>query len=236
MQRGNEQRCSRCVARERSNSVDSNCLSEQTFDDPRLALNRIYTRTGDRGDTHLAGGQRVAKDDPRIECYGTVDELNALVGLARTTTEALAAGCEQLGPLAEILKRVQHELFNLGSILATLPADVHPKQARITSAEIEQLEREIDAANEALPALRSFVLPGGSRLDAELHVARTVCRRAERELVRLARETSVPEEAVRYLNRLSDALFVWSRWANHVQAVPETLWQPNLAASGQTHE
>jgi cob(I)alamin adenosyltransferase len=211
-------------------------LSEKTFDEPRLALNRIYTRTGDRGETHFAGGQRVSKDDPRIAAYGTVDELNAFVGVARTTADALATKSAELAALAKILKRVQHELFNLGSILATLPADVHPKQARITAAEIEQLEGEIDRANEALAPLRSFVLPGGSRLDAELHVARTVCRRAERELVTLAREADVPPEALHYLNRLSDALFVWSRWANHIQGAQETLWEPNAASSGQPRE
>lgn len=211
-------------------------MSEQTFNEPRVALNRIYTRMGDGGQTRLVGGQAVAKDDDRIDCYGTVDELNAFVGLARVTAEEMAARFSTLASLAQILKRVQHELFNLGSILATLPEDVHPKQPRITNVEIEQLEREIDAANEVLPALRSFVLPGASRLDAELHVCRTVCRRAERLLVRLAREQSVPEEAVRYLNRLSDALFVWSRWANHLLGVAETLWQPNAAASGSTGE
>ncbi len=207
-------------------------MSDQTFNEPRVALNRIYTRMGDGGQTRLAGGQAVGKDDDRIECYGTVDELNAFVGVARVTAEELAARLSTLGSLAQTLRRVQHELFNLGSILATLPEDVHPKQPRITTVEIETLEREMDAANEVLPALRSFVLPGASRLDAELHVCRTVCRRAERLLVHLARQQSVPEEAVRYLNRLSDALFVWSRWANHLLSVPETLWAPNAAASG----
>src|SRR5205085_1552729 len=135
-------------------------------------------------------------------------------------------------PLGEILLRVQHELFNLGSILATLPEDVHPKQPRVTDVEVEQLEHEIDTMNKGLPALRSFVLPGGTRLNGELHVARTVCRRAERLIVSLAREEQVPAEAIRYLNRLSDALFVWSRWANHILGVPEVLWEPNRAASG----
>jgi cob(I)alamin adenosyltransferase len=127
---------------------------------------------------------------------------------------------------------VQHELFNLGSILATLPEDVHPKQARVTEAEITQLEVEMDRMNEDLPPLRSFVLPGGSRLNAELHIGRTVCRRAERICVALAREGNIPAEAVRYLNRLSDALFVWSRWASHVTGAPETLWEPNRSSSG----
>ncbi len=211
-------------------------MSEDTFNEPRIALNRIYTRAGDSGQTRLVGGQRVAKDDGRIDCYGTVDELNAFVGAARITADELASKIAGLGALALVLKRVQHELFNLGSILATLPEDVHPKQPRVTPAEVERLEREIDEANAVLPTLRSFVLPGASRLDAELHVCRTVCRRAERLLVRLARTQSVPEDAVRYLNRLSDALFVWSRWANHTSGVAEALWEPNAAASGSAGE
>jgi cob(I)alamin adenosyltransferase len=201
---------------------------EQKFERPRLAINRVYTRTGDAGETSLAGGQRVPKESRRIDAYGTVDELNAFVGLARATA-AGEAGVESLGGT---LLRVQHELFNLGSIMATLPQDVHPRQARITEAEIAQLEAEMDRANEGLPALRSFVLPGGSRLNAELHVCRTVCRRAERIVMALAREEPVPVEAMKYLNRLSDAFFVWSRWASHQSGAPETLWEPNRAASG----
>jgi cob(I)alamin adenosyltransferase len=197
-----------------------------------MALNRIYTKQGDAGETHLAGGQRVAKDSARIEAYGTVDELNAFVGLAGISCAEQAVEHPRLPALSAILKRVQHELFNLGSILATLPADVHAKQARVTNADTEQLEREIDAMNEELEPLRSFVLPGGTRLNAELHVARTICRRAERLVVALARVEEVPPEAVRYLNRLSDALFVWSRWANHVMGAAEILWEPNQSASG----
>lgn len=208
-------------------------MPEETFDNPRIALNRIYTKGGDKGETALAGGQRVPKDSARIEAYGTVDELNAFVGLAAVTCGEETARAVRLGQLADILRRVQHELFNLGSQLATLPKDLHPKQARITAAEIEQLEREIDAMNEELPPLRSFVLPGGVRLNAELHAARTICRRAERLTVALGRLEETPPEAVRYLNRLSDALFVWSRWASHVLGVPEVLWEPNRAASGQ---
>lgn len=210
-------------------------MADDTFNEPRIALNRIYTRAGDSGQTQLAGGQRVPKHALRIESYGTVDELNALVGAARVTSEELGANHPRLAAFAVILKRVQHELFNLGSILATLPADVHPKQARVTAGEIDQLEHEIDAANQDLSPLRSFVLPGGSRLDAELHICRTVCRRAERLLVLLAEAEEVPAEAVQYLNRLSDALFVWSRWVNHVLGATETLWEPNAAASAHPH-
>ncbi|MEQ1883539.1 MAG: cob(I)yrinic acid a,c-diamide adenosyltransferase [Bryobacteraceae bacterium] len=205
---------------------------EKPFHEPRgVALNRIYTKRGDAGETSLVGGQRVRKDAARIEAYGTVDELNACLGVAALSCGE-HAGADTLAPLGAILLRVQHELFNLGSILATEPEDVHPKQPRVTGAEIEQLEKEIDTMNEVLAPLRSFVLPGGTRLSAELHVARTVCRRAERLLVSLAREASVPSEAIQYLNRLSDALFVWSRWVNHVLGAPEVLWQPNQSASG----
>ena len=208
-------------------------MSEPTFSDPRVALNRIYTKLGDSGETSLAGGQRLPKDAPRIEAYGTVDELGAFVGLARVSSEDAISASPRLAELSKILRRVQHELFNLGSILATLPADVHPKQARITAIEIEQLEHEMDAMNLELLPLRSFVLPGGTRINAELHAARTICRRAERLLVAVARFEEIPAEAIRYLNRLSDALFVWSRWANHVLGAPEVLWEPNQAASGQ---
>jgi cob(I)alamin adenosyltransferase len=177
----------------------------------------------------LVGGQRSPKDNLRIECYGTVDELNSYTGMA-----CFAASREVvLAPLAVILQRVQHELFNLGSILATLPEDVHPKQPQVTEIEIKQLEREIDLMNEALPSLRSFVLPGGTEINSILHVCRTVCRRAERLCVTLAREESAPAWSIQYLNRLSDAFFVWSRWANVQLGAPEILWKPNEAASGR---
>lgn len=204
-------------------------MAEKTFNEPRLALNRIYTKRGDAGETSLVGGQRVGKDAQRIDAYGVIDELNAFVGLASVS----CAEHPELGKLSAILRRVQHELFNLGSILATLPEDVHPKQPRVTADEVAELEREIDSMNRELPALRSFVLPGGTRLNAELHITRTICRRAERLLVALARSEAVPPEAIQYLNRLSDAMFVWSRWVNHTLGVAEVLWEPNRAASAR---
>jgi cob(I)alamin adenosyltransferase len=208
-------------------------MSENPYNEPRLALNRIYTRTGDAGETALVSGERVPKDALRIECYGTVDELNAFVGLAGQTASELVPAKPAMGELCETLFRVQHELFNLGSILATTPEKIMPRQPRITEEEISTLESEIDRCTATLPALRSFVLPGGSRLNAELHVCRTVCRRAERLAVGLAREGGVDLIGVRYLNRLSDALFVYSRWANHLLDVPEVLWQPNRASSAR---
>ena len=208
-------------------------MTKEPFDQPRLAINRVYTRQGDTGETALVGGQRVPKDGTRIEAYGTVDELNSFLGAARATVTPLAVEEPRLAVLAAILLRVQHELFNLGSILATIPEDIHPRQPRVTDAEIAQLEAEMDLMNEDMPALRSFVLPGASGLDAELHIGRTVCRRAERIVVALSRVESVPPETIRYLNRLSDALFVWSRWAGHITGAPETLWEPNQSASGR---
>ena len=160
-----------------------------------------------------------------------MDELNAFLGAARAT---VSPGEPAMAPLAAILLRVEHELFNLGSILATLPEDVHPRQARITDAEVAQLETEMDRMNADLPPLA--IVRAAGRQPAQRRIAHLPdgmpARRAA--VVALAREEPVPPEAVRYLNRLSDALFVWSRWASHRVGVPETLWEPNRAASGVT--
>ena len=211
----------------------------QPFNEARIAINRVYTKKGDLGETSLVGGQKVSKDDARIEAYGTVDELNGFVGACRVGALEAATNVpgahqrESLARLAASLLRIQHELFNLGSILATLPEDVHEKQPRVTAREVTMLEEEMDRMNEDLEPLRSFVLPGGSRLNADLHLARTVCRRAERLLVAFARTNAVDGEVVRYLNRLSDAFFVMSRAGSKWEGAPEVLWQPNAAASGQ---
>jgi cob(I)alamin adenosyltransferase len=206
------------------------------FHDPHVTINRVYTKRGDKGQTSLVGGQHVDKDDLRIEAYGTVDELNSVIGAARVSALEEASskpdGATDLGALATSLLRVQHELFNLGSLLATLPADLRPGQPRVTEKDVEALEHEMDAAGEKLPTLRSFVLPGGTRLNTDLHLARTICRRAERAAVGLARTAEVDPVAIRYLNRLSDALFVWSRLACVAASKDEVLWVPNAGASG----
>jgi cob(I)alamin adenosyltransferase len=208
----------------------------EPFHAPHVTINRVYTKRGDQGQTSLVGGQTVDKDDLRIEAYGTVDELNAVLGAARVSALEGAAkpgpGSAALGDLARSLLRIQHELFNLGSLLATLPADLRPGQPRVTEKDVEALEREMDQATSELPVLRSFVLPGGTRLNADLHLARTVCRRAERAAVRLARQAEVDALAIRYLNRLSDALFVWSRLACAAAGADEVLWSPNASATG----
>jgi cob(I)alamin adenosyltransferase len=190
-----------------------------------VRLNKIYTKAGDRGQTRLVGGQKVPKDSPRIECYGTVDELSSCLGLARTALEQPGVP-DGAAALAAILRRVQNELFNLGSELATLKEDVHPRQPVIEARHVEALEREMDGWNAELPELRSFILPGGGWVASYLHLARTVCRRAERLAVRLAAAEPVGEQVVPYLNRLSDALFVASRHASRLYGEPEPLWEP----------
>ena len=202
-------------------------LDETRFNEPGFTINRVYTRGGDQGETSLVGGQRVPKDDVRIAAYGTVDELNALVGLACQTATELVRFHPNLNMLVVILCRVQHELFNLGSTLATRYEDIRPKQPCVRPSDVSHLEREIDEMNRDLPELHSFVLPGGSRLNVELHICRTIGRRAERLCVTLARQEKIPPVTIEYLNRLSDAFFVWSRWASKVMGVPETLWDPN---------
>ncbi len=190
-----------------------------------VRLNRIYTKAGDGGDTRLVGGQKVRKDALRIEAYGTIDELSACIGIARTAL--LAAGAPAgADALAAVLARVQNELFNLGSDLATIPADRHPKQPVIEARHVTALEHEIDGWNETLPELRSFVLPGGGMVAAYLHLARTVCRRAERHIVRLRDAEPIGEHSLAYVNRLSDALFVMSRHAARLYGEPEPLWEP----------
>ena len=178
---------------------------------------RIYTRTGDDGTTGLYGGSRVSKADPRVEAYGGVDEANAAIGLAR------AAG---LAPAVdEVLARAQASLFDLGATLAT-PASKAPATKPPGDPEIAALERAIDALEAGLPPLKTFVLPGGSDAAARLHLARTVCRRAERGVVRLADSERVDPLLVRYLNRLSDLLFVQARAANAAAKVPDVPWTP----------
>ena len=192
-----------------------------------IRINRVYTRGGDGGETSLVGGPRVAKDAVRIRSYGTVDELNAILGLVRTANrETPGASEEDRARLDRLLVRIQNELFSLGSDLATRPEDRHPKQPILEERHVTFLERTIDELNEGLPELRSFVLPGGGWVSAFLHQARTVCRRAERLVTTLAREEAIGPHALVYLNRLSDLLFVLGRWAARARREPEPLWEP----------
>jgi len=180
---------------------------------------RIYTRTGDKGDTGLFGGGRVPKDHPRVEAYGDVDELNAALGLARSI--------EMMPRIDEVLAPVQRDLFSLGALLAT----PHPEKvreqlakARIDADRIAELERAIDDGEAELTPLEAFILPGGTPKAAALHVARTVCRRAERRVIALRHEVEIPDLVIQYLNRLSDLLFVLARVANRRAGAAEVTW------------
>ena len=193
-----------------------------------IRINRVYTRGGDKGETSLVGGDRVQKDALRIEAYGTVDELNCALGVAVVELRRSALSGDDRARLEALLLGLQNELFDLGADLATPVAKRHPRQAVIEPRHAEALEPVIDAWNEGLPELTSFVLPGGGAVAAQLHVARTVCRRAERVVAALKRHQAIGEPCLVYLNRLSDLLFVLSRWAAHAAGEPETLWKPAI--------
>ena len=179
---------------------------------------KIYTKTGDSGDTSLFGGQRVPKDAMRIEAYGTVDELNSVIGIAR------CEGSDQ--EVDSLLAHIQEELFALGADLATPRSLKKDSIRRFETREVHGLERIIDRVEPRLKPLKNFVLPGGSPQAARLHLARTICRRAERAVVRLSRHEDIGKWAVVYLNRLSDLLFVLARYANHIAGHQETRWKP----------
>jgi cob(I)alamin adenosyltransferase len=188
-----------------------------------VRITKVYTKTGDGGITTLAGGQKVEKSAQRIVAYGTIDELNACLGLV---AEALRGSGGELAELLHQVIVIQNELFDLGSQLAVLPEDRRDTTPVISSDDIKRLELEIDRMNAHLPILKSFILPGGGEVSARLHLARTVCRRAERELHRLQKAEPLDGTELPYLNRLSDWLFVASRYTAHICKIPETLWEP----------
>jgi cob(I)alamin adenosyltransferase len=193
-----------------------------------IRITKVYTRRGDGGETDLVGGRRVAKDSPRIAAYGTLDELNAAVGMARALNAHGGTRTAAGGELDAILRRLQNEIFDLGGELAT-PADAfQPGMFRVGSAEVEALEATLDRCQRDLAPLRSFVLPGGGSVSAALHVARTICRRAERDVLRLMQQEEIGPWPLAYVNRLSDLLFVLSRWIGHHRREPEFLWERPL--------
>lgn len=178
---------------------------------------KIYTKTGDKGETGLFRGPRVSKHDPRVEAYGNVDELNALIGVLIPTIRS--------AEVRDLLSSIQHELFELGADLATPPQEPEDPKLRIPTTMTERLEQAIDQFEIQLPPLKEFILPGGSQGGAFLHYARTVCRRAERSVTRLQKEQSVNPEILRYLNRLSDLLFVLARVENQISGSSEVVWK-----------
>jgi cob(I)alamin adenosyltransferase len=192
-----------------------------------INITRVYTRTGDEGTTALVGGARVAKDSRRVECYGAIDELNSILGLARSLN-AQADASPARRRLDDVLKQLQNELFDLGSELATPPESEYEGMFKVGASDIRALELLMDECQKDLEPLRSFILPGGGSVSAVLHQARTVCRRAEREIIRLAREEALGGFVVPYVNRLSDLLFVLSRWIGKQNGEPEFLWERGL--------
>jgi cob(I)alamin adenosyltransferase len=191
-----------------------------------MRITRVYTRSGDKGTTRLVGGQEVSKDHPRIASYGTVDELNAIIGIVRVQNRSSGADALAVSRIDGILHAIQNDLFNVGSDLATRPEDRWEGMYRVGDADVKRLEDWIDALNADVGPLQEFILPGGGPVGAFLHQARTVCRRAERDIVQLLREEpGTGEGPMRYANRLSDLLFVLGRWAAHQLAEPEFLWE-----------
>jgi cob(I)alamin adenosyltransferase len=187
-----------------------------------IRITRVYTRTGDAGETALVGGRRIPKDATRISAYGVIDELNSILGLAR------AHAGDDDKPLTEIIARLQNELFDLGSELATPPDAEYEGMWKVAPADVTHLEEILDNCQQDLNPLESFILPGGGVVGAFFHQARTVCRRAEIVILRLSREESINPELLRYVNRLSDLLFVLARWVAKRRGEPELLWQRGL--------
>lgn len=196
-----------------------------------VRITKVYTRTGDTGSTRLVGGKKIAKDAARIAAYGTLDELNSVLGLARVFNDDLKPELPAAKQLDTIFRQLQNELFDLGSELAT-PADFsYEGMFRVGEQEVTGLERIIDSCQKDLEPLNSFILPGGGKVGGFLHQARTVCRRAERDILRLSREEELSPWPLTYVNRLSDLLFVLSRWVSQKLGEPEYLWERGLRSS-----
>jgi cob(I)alamin adenosyltransferase len=201
-----------------------------------IRITRVYTRTGDAGETGLVGGKRVAKDSQRIEAYGTIDELNSIVGLARAFNEEKLDEHDAHRFLDVVLRRIQEELFDLGSELATPAEFYQPGMYRLSGRQVKKIEQLIDECQKSLEPLKSFVLPGGGKIGAYLHQCRTVCRRAEREILRLSRMEEMSEWPLKYVNRLSDLFFVLSRWISKQTGAKEYLWQRALEEKPNTKD
>lgn len=195
-----------------------------------MRITKVYTRAGDRGKTRLAGNQEVWKDDLRVEAYGTIDELNASLGVVRAFNSDLTGADSSWRLLEHELRWIQNKLFDIGGLLATVPGETFPGMPQVTEHDVTRLEQLIDNCQKDLAPLKEFILPGGGRVPAFLHQARTICRRAERICVRLAREENVDSAIIKFLNRLSDALFVLARWVSKVRGEAEFLWERDSQA------
>ena len=196
-----------------------------------MRITKVYTRTGDAGKTRLAGGQQVWKDSLRVEAYGTVDELNASIGVARVMNADMIGRQAQAEQLEKELRWIQNKLFDIGGILATAPGQTFKNMPQVVEQDVTKLEKTIDRCQKELAPLKEFILPGGGKVSGFLHQARTVCRRAERICIRLAKEETVDAQINIFLNRLSDALFVLARWVAKTQGEAEFLWERTTSGS-----
>ena len=190
-----------------------------------MRITKVYTKTGDKGKTRLAGGQQVWKDSLRVEAYGDVDELNSTIGVVRAFNAELVGCHPSADRLDDELRWMQNKLFDVGGLLATAPGQTFKNMPMVTARDVTRLEKLIDKCQKDLTPLKEFILPGGGKIPSLLHQARTICRRAERLCVRLGREEPLDPSLVRFLNRLSDTLFVLARWMAKQQNQPEFLWQ-----------
>lgn len=194
-----------------------------------MRITKVYTRTGDAGKTRLAGGQPVWKDSLRVEAYGTVDELNSSIGIVRVFNKEIIEHNKRAGQLEDELRWVQNKLFDVGSILATIPGQTFKNMPQVLASDVTRLEKMIDRCQKSLEPLKEFILPGGGKVSGFLHQARTICRRAERLCVALSKIEPVDPTIIKFVNRLSDALFVLARWVAKTQGEPEFLWERDVA-------
>jgi cob(I)alamin adenosyltransferase len=195
-----------------------------------MRITKVYTRTGDAGKTRLAGGQQVWKDSLRVESYGAVDELNASVGVVRVINADMKEESPAAQQLEDELRWVQNKLFDVGSILATAPGQTFKNMPQVVAQDILRLEKLMDRCQKDLEPLKEFILPGGGKVSGFLHQARTICRRAERVCIALSKAEPVDPTIIKFLNRLSDALFVLGRWVAKTQREPEFLWERDAQA------
>lgn len=194
-----------------------------------MRITKVYTRTGDKGKTRLASGEQVWKDSLRVEAYGTIDELNAAIGLVRVMNVERTSHLDEAEQLEQELRWIQNKLFDAGGILAMTPGRTFKHMPQVAAQDVVRLEKLIDRCQKGLKPLKEFILPGGGKVSGFLHQARTVCRRAERVCVSLSREEPVDPTMITFVNRLSDALFVLARWVSKTQGEPEFLWERDVA-------
>ena len=202
-------------------------MNKDKYSNPKITISKVYTRTGDLGMTSLVGGQSISKGDLRICTYGKIDELNSYIGACKQSLLESDLEGEDVTKLIKVLYRIQNELFNIGNVLATLDKNIKENMPKVEALHIETLEKNIDYFNKNLPILESFVLPGGSNSNIWFHIARTICRNCERKIVKLSNKEKIDINVIKYLNRLSDVLFVFSRWSNYQLSIKETFWNPN---------